>query len=157
MKGLLVSHHLLDPTVDIVFKLLLTRNPPLLRDMVEAVLEPSSPIRDLTVLNPEIPKEFPGDKTIYLDIRVRLEDNRQIDLEMQSTVPTGTRARFLYYWAKGFCDALAEGGDYSTLPRCISILWLKTTMPLGIPPGGIFLIKRSCSEFSFSRVRVDQE
>ncbi len=116
---------LLDPTLDITFKLLLLRNRELLRDMIEAVLGTSTPIEDLVVLNPEIPREFPADKTIVLDIRVRFQGGRQVDLEMQSTFPPGTRARFLYYWARTFADGMASGDAYSTLRPCISILWFK--------------------------------
>jgi predicted transposase/invertase (TIGR01784 family) len=127
-KDFIVPHKLLDPTIDIVFKLLLLQNTELLRDMIEAVIEPPCPILELTVLNPDIPKEFPGDKTIVLDIRVQLADDTQIDLEMQSTVPAETRARFLYYWAKGFADALRAGGEYCSLAPCISILWFKRAL-----------------------------
>ena len=91
-----MSVKLLDPTIDIVFKLLLLRRQELLRDMIEAVLNLPLPIQDMEVQNPEIPKDFPGDKSVVLDIRVRLHNGQQIDLEMQSTVPPGTRARFLY-------------------------------------------------------------
>ena len=58
----------LKPTSDIVFKMFLLRRQELLRHMVEAVLGRSSPLRELTVLNPSIPKECPGDKEIVLDL-----------------------------------------------------------------------------------------
>jgi hypothetical protein len=57
----------LDPTLDIVFKLMLVREPALLRDMIQAVLGPLVPIDALTVLNPGIEKELPSDKGIVLD------------------------------------------------------------------------------------------
>ncbi len=123
--------HLLDPTIDIVFKLLLLRRRELLCDMIEAVLDLPFPLRDVEVQNPEIPEDFPGDKSVVLDVRVRLHDGRQIDLEIPSTVPPGTRARFLYYWAKGFADSLARGEEYLALRPCISILWLKEPLLRG--------------------------
>ncbi len=82
-----------------------------------------APISELEVINPEIPEDAPGDKSVVLDIRVRLKDGRQIDLEMQSTVPPGTRARFLYYWARGFSESLARGDGYTSLRPCVSMLW----------------------------------
>jgi len=45
-----------------------------------------------------------------------------IDLEMQSTVPDGIHARFVYYWAKAFAGSLKAGDDYSSLRPMISIL-----------------------------------
>jgi predicted transposase/invertase (TIGR01784 family) len=107
-----VLFKLLDPTLDIIFK-------------VEAVLNLPAPLQELKVLNPEIPKDFPGDKAIVLDIRARLHDGRQVDLEMQSTFPPGTRARFLYYWAKAFASTIGRGEVYTALRPCISILWFK--------------------------------
>ncbi|HEY5959862.1 MAG TPA: PD-(D/E)XK nuclease family transposase [Polyangiaceae bacterium] len=84
----------LDSTLDIVFKLLLLSSPELLRDMIEAVINPSTPIESVEALNPEIPKNFPSNKGIVLDLRLRLRNGHQIDLEMQSTVPGGVHARF---------------------------------------------------------------
>ncbi|HEY5962224.1 MAG TPA: Rpn family recombination-promoting nuclease/putative transposase [Polyangiaceae bacterium] len=120
-----MSIDLLDPTSDIVFKLLLIRNQHLLRDMIEAVLAPRVLAGDLLVTNPEIPKEFPVDKSIFLDIRAQFRDGEEVDLEMQSITLPGARARFLYYWAKTYSEGIACGDDYTVLHPCISILWFK--------------------------------
>lgn len=146
-----MSTRLLDPTIDVVFKLLLLRWQELLRDMIEAVLN-LLPIQDLVVLNPEIPKEFPGDKSVVLDIRIRLHDGHQIDLEMQSTVPSGTRARFLYYWAKAFADSITAGEEYTLLRPCISILWLKEPMLQGSRFHSVFHLSED-----YSRERLSSE
>jgi predicted transposase/invertase (TIGR01784 family) len=144
-----VTRELLDPTLDVVFKLLLTRNPELLRDMIESVLG-CEPITEVTVLNPEIPREFPADKSIVLDIRVRLRKGHQIDLEMQSTTPPGIRARFLYYWAKAFSELLAKGEDYTLLRPCISVLWFKEPLLKGRRFHSIFHLSEDESREKFS-------
>jgi predicted transposase/invertase (TIGR01784 family) len=141
---------LLDPTIDVVFKLLLLRRQELLRDMIEAVLDLPLPIQELVVQNPEIPKDFPGDKGVVLDIRVRLHNGHQIDLEMQSTVPPGTRARFLYYWAKAFSDSIGIGEDYTLLRPCISILWFKEPVLRGSRFHSIFHLFEDHSHENFS-------
>ncbi len=46
--------------------------------MIESVLNLPESIPDLEVLNPEIPKDFPADKSVVLDIRVRLHNGEQI-------------------------------------------------------------------------------
>jgi predicted transposase/invertase (TIGR01784 family) len=145
-----MSVKLLDPTIDLVFKLLLIRRQELLRDMIEAVLNLPLPIQELEVLNPDIPKEVPGDKSVVLDIRVRLHNGHQIDLEMQSTVPPGTRARFLYYWAKAFADSIAMGEDYTVLRPCISILWFKEPVLRGSRFHSIFHLSEDDSRENFS-------
>ena len=116
---------LLDPTLDIVFKLLMVRKQELLRDMIESVVTLPSPICELEIQNPQIPKDCPAAKGIILDIFVKLASGEQIDLEMQSTVPPGTDARFLYYWAKAYCNSLGTGEDYTLLRPTISVLWFK--------------------------------
>ena len=145
-----MSVKLLDPTIDIVFKLLLLRRQELLRDMIEAVLNLPLPIQDMEVQNPEIPKDFPGDKSVVLDIRVRLHNGHQIDLEMQSTVPPGTRARFLYYWAKAYADSIAMGEDYTLLRPCISILWFKEPVLQGSRFHSIFHLSEDHSRETFT-------
>jgi hypothetical protein len=47
----------LDPKLDVVFKMLLLRNEPLLRAMIEAVLTLPGPITSLRILNPDLPKD----------------------------------------------------------------------------------------------------
>ena len=144
-----MSLQLLDPTLDVVFKLLLLREPSLLRDMVESVLSLPAPIDALEVLNPEIPEDAPGDKSVVLDVRARLKDGRLIDLEMQSTVVEGTRARFLYYWARNFISSIGRGDDYSLLRPCISILWFKVAVLASQQFHSVFhLVEDQCAEIS---------
>lgn len=73
---------LLDPTLDVVFKLLLLRNPDLLRAHLEAVL--GRRVVHVEVLNPEIPGDLSADKFVMLDLRVRLDTGERVDVEMQA-------------------------------------------------------------------------
>jgi predicted transposase/invertase (TIGR01784 family) len=93
---------LLDPKLDVVFKLLFAHpnHRDILISLLTAVLQPTVPIADATVLNPEIPKDLPDDKGTVLDIRVQLTDGRQIDVEMQSALHPGLIQRILYYNAR---------------------------------------------------------
>ncbi|MGC4068584.1 MAG: Rpn family recombination-promoting nuclease/putative transposase [Polyangiaceae bacterium] len=115
----------LNPTLDVVFKMLLLKEPALLRDMIQAVLGLDVPIGVIEVLNPDVEKELPSDKGIVLDLRVRLANGHQIGLEMQSANPAGTRPRFLYYWARLYSRSLKAGDGYTSLRPTISILWFK--------------------------------
>ena len=89
---------LLDPTLDVVFKLLFAHvnNRDILIALLTAVLKPSVPIDTVDVLNPEIPKDLPADRGAVLDIHVRLVDGRHIDVEMQSELRSGLTQRFHY-------------------------------------------------------------
>jgi hypothetical protein len=90
----------LDPKLDIVFKLLFLRNPGLLRSLLEAVLDRT--VTDFEVLNPEVPGEFPADKAIVLDTRVRLDGGERVDVEMQARGNAFLAERFLFYATRDY-------------------------------------------------------
>ena len=77
---------MLDPTLDVVFKLLFAHanNRDILIALLTVVLKPNVPIDAVDLLNPEIPKDLSADKGAVLDIHVRLLDGRHIDVETQS-------------------------------------------------------------------------
>ncbi|MEX1369429.1 MAG: Rpn family recombination-promoting nuclease/putative transposase [Nannocystaceae bacterium] len=112
----------LDPTLDLVFKLLLTRKPELLRNMLEGIL--AAPIAELTILNPDLPGELTSDKEIVLDIRVRLDNGSRVDLEMQIRTAPALPSRLVYYGARDYADQLGRGDDYHLLTPTIVIVWL---------------------------------
>jgi len=117
---------LLDPKIDIVFKLLFSHpdHRDILISLLTAVLRPKSPIAFVEVLNPEMPKELPDDKGAVLDVHVRLADGRHVDVEMQSALHSGLVQRLLFYWAKLYTAQLHPGDTYRQLCPCISVTFL---------------------------------
>jgi len=116
----------LDPTLDVVFKLLLTRpkSQDILIALLTAVLRPAKPIVKVKILNSEMPKEGEPEKGIWLDIAVELEDGTRLDIEMQCVKRPAFRLRALYYWARLFGSQLQRGEEYQALRPVISILFL---------------------------------
>ncbi|MEX1367316.1 MAG: Rpn family recombination-promoting nuclease/putative transposase [Nannocystaceae bacterium] len=114
--------HLLDPCNDLVFKLLLTRRPELLPDMLTGILE--RPILYATVINPTIPTGLPTDKEIALDIRAELDDGSRADVEMQRRIPPALRPRLVYYGARDYADQLDRGDGYHFLEPTAVVAWL---------------------------------
>jgi predicted transposase/invertase (TIGR01784 family) len=112
----------LDPTLDLVFKLLLTRTPELLVDMLEAVL--ARPIASITILNPGILGELASDKQVVLDIRVALHDGSRVDVEMQVRAPPALRSRLVYYVTRDYADQLDRGDGYEKLTPTVGIVWV---------------------------------
>lgn len=112
----------LDPTLDLVFKLLLTRELVLARHMLEGIL--GAPIRRIQVLNPGILGEQERDKGIVLDIRVVLDDGRRVDLEMQVRRTRALESRLVYYASRDFADQLVRGEGYENLTPTIVIVWM---------------------------------
>lgn len=111
----------LDPTLDVVFKLLLVRTQVLLVDMLEAIL--GRPIASITILNPEILGALASDKQIVLDIRVELGDGSRVDVEMQVRTAPALRSRLVYYAARDYADQLDRGDRYDALTPTVVVVW----------------------------------
>jgi len=107
----------LDPTLDIVFKMLFGSQAgrEALIDLLTAVLRPPRPITDVRVLNPEVGREQVGDKGIVLDLLVELSDGTRIDVEMQVARRAGLRRRAIYYWSRLYSGQLERGQPYTAL------------------------------------------
>jgi hypothetical protein len=115
------SHALLDPKLDVVFKLLFAdaRNKHLLCSLLTAVLEPSEPITDVEVLNPEVTRHSVQAKGAVLDVRALLPDRTRINVEMQLYGHRGIPQRQLYYWAKLYTEPLSRGDVYASLAPAV--------------------------------------
>lgn len=113
---------LLNPTIDLVFKLLLVRGQELLRSMLEAVL--AEPIDDLSVVDPSIPGELAADKTIVIDVRVVFNGGRRAIVEMQVRANGDLESRLVFYTARDFSDQARRGQHYDSLTSTITIVWL---------------------------------
>lgn len=112
----------LDPTLDVVFKLLLTREPALLVDMLSGVL--GRIVTGLTILDPDILGEQVGDKGIVLDVRAVLYDGSRVDVEMQLRAASALDSRLVYYGARELVEQLARGDGYELLRPSIVIVWM---------------------------------
>ena len=68
----------LDPTLDVVFKIIFAdeKNKALLISLLTSVMKPALPIREVEILNPEIPKDFSDDKGVILDIHLKTGRSR---------------------------------------------------------------------------------
>jgi predicted transposase/invertase (TIGR01784 family) len=76
----------LDPKLDIVFWMLFgaEQNRALLISLLNAVLRPALPIESAEVLHAQPERVGVDDKSIVLDVRARLANGEQVDVEMQS-------------------------------------------------------------------------
>jgi len=114
----------LDPKLDVVFKILFSRNEDLLISLLTAVLQPAVPIASVTIVNYALPKSAVQDKGGTLDVLVRLEDGRLVDVEMQCRSQKGLRKRALLYWARLYGSEGGPGKKHLDWPPCVSIFFL---------------------------------
>ena len=106
---------------DTLFKVLFVKYPELLKRLVAELLEIRfESIEQFVITNPEMPAERIGDKFCRLDINM-IVDGRRVNLEIQVRDEGDFPERSLFYWAREYSTALAEGEDYYNLPRAIII------------------------------------
>ncbi|MBI2391156.1 MAG: Rpn family recombination-promoting nuclease/putative transposase [Deltaproteobacteria bacterium] len=122
---------LLDPKLDVVFKMLFAepRNEGLLKSLLAAVLRPPSPIAHVTVIDPELPKELVEDRGVRLDVLVELEGGKLVDVEMQCDPRGGHGARWLYHWARLYSSRLRRGDGYDDLEPVVCVVFLDARTP----------------------------
>ncbi|EQA36698.1 hypothetical protein LEP1GSC047_2958 [Leptospira inadai serovar Lyme str. 10] len=104
-------------TNDLVFKSLFVEEPKLLSSILTSVLYPNGDhrVEEITILNPELPTDYPGDKRSYLDLRARDESGRIFHVEVQVAHQSTFIKRSLYYLSGLIRDQLKSGDGYGDL------------------------------------------
>ena len=115
---------------DYMFHAVLQSSEEALRGLLSALLYiPETEILSCIVLNPIILGDVINEKTCILDIRVLLNGNRQINLEMQMGDISNWTDRSVFYLCKMFTD-LEQGEDYTDTKTSVHIGILnKTPLP----------------------------
>ena len=102
-------------TNDYMFRAVFQENKEALHGLLCALLDLSwEQIIQITILNPIILGEAINEKTIVLDLKILLNDNRILDLEMQVANEGDWPERSLYYLCQTFAQ-LPKGGVYKDL------------------------------------------
>ena len=100
---------------DYMFKAVLQKNKRALTGLLAALLFlPAEEIVDTIIMNPIELGETVDDKTCILDIKIKLNDNKIINIELQVTQYEFWIERSLIYLCRAF-DDLARGEDYGKL------------------------------------------
>ena len=72
--------------------------------------------------NPILEKDLLDDKVGILDIKAKIDNEVNCDIEMQVVDRKNIEKRILFYWSKMYNMSIKEGEDYSTLEKGIVIL-----------------------------------
>ncbi len=114
---------LLPPKMDFVFKRIFgnEKHPNILISFLNAVLNPSDPIKSVTLQDTTIEKEYLTDKYSRLDVRATTDKGEHINIEIQLDNKYNMIKRSLYYWSKLYEGQLESGNDYQKLARTICI------------------------------------
>ena len=116
-----MSEFLMKPKIDFAFKEIMTDE--IARaGFLSAVLSLNpADIRETTILNTDLRKTHQDDKLGILDVRVRLNDDTEIDIEVQLSELTIWADRALFYLAKMYTEQISAGENYDVLKKCVSI------------------------------------
>ena len=99
-------------TVDYAFKRVFGRNgnEGILKDFLESILDIE--IKNITIQNPEIPKNMRDSKIGILDVRAEINGKEIIEVEMQVQNQYNIDKRSPIYITKIYSDQLKEGDSY---------------------------------------------
>jgi predicted transposase/invertase (TIGR01784 family) len=114
------------PKIDFAFKLLFgdRRSKNILADFLKAVLPglAQEEFEELTIVDPQLKREFAGDKLEILDVKVRTAAGKSIDIEIQISDMPEMRSRISYYLSNMITEQIGKGGHYSELKQAICIV-----------------------------------
>jgi predicted transposase/invertase (TIGR01784 family) len=115
----------LSPRNDLVFKLIFgdAKDTSLLTGFLQAVLDlPAGEYEEVSLADPHLAADFPGDKESVLDVKVKTRTGKVIDVEIQVAEHPQMRERIVFYLARMVTEQIGKGGDYGEIKRAISIL-----------------------------------
>ncbi len=120
-----------EPGIDYIFKKVFGSevNKDVLKGLICSILSMSpEEVKDIAIMNGEMAKQNRKDKLSRLDILLRLNNHRIINLEMQMFNYKTLPRRILYYWSQMYVSTSESGQDYDELKPCITIWILNQTM-----------------------------
>ena len=98
---------------------------------------------DVRIGNNEQLPRFYNDKTGRLDIKIRLNDGRKIDVEMQNTYFDYYPKRSIFYCSKMIHEHFFSGLQYADLKKCIAINVLNGPFKLSPKVHSVYQIRES--------------
>ena len=121
MKTKAKDNFLMSPKVDYCFKELLAY-PEIRKGFVAAILnkEPEE-LAETTLMPTILSKDTEDGKYGILDVRVRMKNGSQMDLEMQVAPFEFWNNRVIFYLSKMYAEQVKEGDKYKNLKPCIHV------------------------------------
>ena len=125
---------LLDPKLDAIFQILFSKaNPEIVKSFLSTILDvPITNLENKTVdldLNKILQRTYPEDKIGVIDVRISINDEMEIDLEMQMAHKDMLIERILWYWAKLYSEQLQVSDKYKKLKKTLEILIINDKIP----------------------------
>lgn len=116
-----MSQFLMKPKIDFAFKqIMMNQNARI--GFLSAVLKiKPEDIKETKILNTYLQKEHEEDKQGILDVRILLNDDTEIDIEIQLAELKVWADRSLFYISKMYTEQIQQGQKYNVFKKCVSI------------------------------------
>ena len=119
-----MHYTLLDPKRDYIFKRIFGSkgNEPILMSLLNAILKGNPTIKEITLINTELPQEERFSKGCRFDILAKTSENVMINIEMQYRNNKNIEERILYYSDRLFVNEYKAGDKY--IGKKIISIWI---------------------------------
>ncbi len=120
---------MLNPKTDIVFQMLFSSvNPEITQGLISSMIDEKITSIELD-LNKQLIKNTVDDKIGILDLRAKINNSIECEIEMQMLYAKNFIPRLLYYWSKIYSQQLKEGHHYDELNKAICIAIINEKIP----------------------------
>ena len=116
-----MDNFLMKPKIDFAFKEIMMDEKARIGFLAAVLhLDPKN-IKETRILNPYLRKVHEDDKLGILDVRILMNDDAMIDVEIQLSELLVWPDRSLFYAAKMYAAQIEHGQKYDVLKKCVSI------------------------------------
>lgn len=116
-----MAEFLMKPRVDYVFKEIMMDEKARI-GFLSAILKLNpEDIKETQMLNTNLRKQSEKEKLGILDVRILMNNNTEIDIEIQLAAMNIWADRALFYLAKMYTEQISAGEDYTVFKKCVSI------------------------------------
>lgn len=116
-----MSIFLMKPKIDFAFKEIMMNEQARIGFLSAVLGFNPADILETQILNTNLRKLHEDEKQGILDVRILLNNQIEINIEIQLSVLNVWADRSLFYLAKMYTEQLHSGQDYSALKKCVSI------------------------------------
>ncbi len=116
-----MAEFLMKPKIDFAFKEIMTDEKARIGFLSAMLKLNPEDIKETTLLNTSLRKTYEDDKLGILDVRVLMNDNTEIDIEVQLSELSVWAERSLFYLAKMYTEQINPGDSYNKFKKCVSI------------------------------------
>lgn len=118
-----MEEFLMKPKIDFAFKEIMMDEKARIGFLSAVLNIKPEDIKETKILNTHLRKEHEEDKLGILDVRIIMNDDTEIDIEIQLMELKVWPDRSLFYLSKMYTEQIRQGQKYDVFKKCVSIGW----------------------------------